>query len=125
MADQNTRLPTHRLELAHIRGIAAPERRPRRVPVRVRLLVTLATMFVIGSAAPRSDASSLDPAAWRGDARFLVAAIDSIHPRPYRVHARAVWDSAAADLERRLPTLRYDQAVGAFSRLIGLLGDGH
>ncbi|TMQ57867.1 MAG: hypothetical protein E6K72_03215 [Candidatus Eisenbacteria bacterium] len=41
------------------------------------------------------------------------------------MHRRASWDSAAADLERRLPALRYDQAVAGISRLIGMLGDGH
>jgi len=70
-------------------------------------------------------AASLDPTTWRGDARFLVAAVDSIHPRPYRFHSRAQWDSAAAALEQRLPSTRYDQAVAGFSELIALLGDGH
>jgi len=76
-------------------------------------------------AAPAAAAQSTDPSAWRGDARFLVAAIDSLHPRPDRWLRRAALDSAAEDLERRLPTLRYDQAVAGFSRLIGLLHDGH
>jgi hypothetical protein len=75
--------------------------------------------------APCAVGASTDPAAWRGDVRFLVAAVDSIHPRPYRWHRRASWDSAAADLERRLPAMRYDQAVAGFSRLLGMLEDGH
>src|SRR5262245_32911075 len=62
---------------------------------------------------------------WRGDARFLVAAVDSIHPRPYRFHGRAAWDSAAAALEESLPTIAYPQAIAAFSRLLGMLEDGH
>jgi hypothetical protein len=62
---------------------------------------------------------------WRGDARFLVSAVDSIHPLPYRWHRRAAWDSAAAELEGRLPTMRYDQAVAGFSQLLGMLRDGH
>ena len=57
--------------------------------------------------------------------RFLRAAIDSLHPRPYRAHSRAEWDSAGRDLERRLPSLRYHEAVAAFSAFVGLLGDGH
>jgi hypothetical protein len=75
-------------------------------------------------AAPATPAK-LDPATWQGDARFLVAEVDSIHPRPYRWHRRAEWDSAAASLEERLPALRYDQAVADFSRMIGMLRDGH
>ena len=85
----------------------------------------LAAALALASAAGNARAASLDPATWRGDARFLVAAVDSIHPQPYRSYRRAAWDSAAADLERRLPTLRYDQAVAGFSRLLGMLGDGH
>ena len=89
-----------------------------------RFLVLVMTL-ALASAAACARAASLDPAAWRGDARFLVAAVDSIHPQPYRWKRRAAWDSAAADLERRLPTLRYDQAVAGFSQLLGMLGDGH
>ena len=72
-----------------------------------------------------SQAASLDPASWRGDPQFLVAAVDSLHPKPYRLFKRAQWDSAAADLDRRLPTLRYDQAVAGLARLLGMLGEGH
>jgi len=95
--------------------------------MRRRLVTTfaMAAALVISASAPRARASSLDPATWRGDARFLVAAIDSIHPRPYRFHRRAEWDSAAAALEQRLPSLRYDQAVAGFSQFLALLGDGH
>ncbi len=90
----------------------------------LRILVCTVTLAV--AIAPRCGfAASLEPAAWRGDARFLVAAVDSIHPRPYHWNRRAAWDSAAGDLEARLPTMRYDQAVAGFSRLLGMLRDGH
>lgn len=89
-----------------------------------RFLALIATIALV-IFAPCARAASLDPAAWRGDARFLVAAVDSIHPQPYRWYRRAAWDSAAADLEGRLPTLRYGQAVSGFSQLLGMLRDGH
>jgi hypothetical protein len=85
----------------------------------------LAVLAAAALAAPAPAATSLNPATWRGDPQFLVAAVDSLHPKPYRIYRRAAWDSAAADLDRRLPTLRYDQAVAGFSRLIGMLGEGH
>jgi hypothetical protein len=88
----------------------------------------LAWLLVVASCvstAPALAAPSPDPATWRGDVRFLTAAIDSLHPRPYRAHSRAEWDSAASALERRLPSLRYHEAVAAFSAFVGLLGDGH
>lgn len=88
------------------------------------LSLALAATLLLASAAPVR-AASLDPATWRGDARFLAAAVDSIHPRPYRFVRREALDSAAADLDRRLPALRYDQAVAGFSRLLAMLGDGH
>src|SRR5436190_6446525 len=38
---------------------------------------------------------------------------------------RAQWDSAAADLEARLPGLRSEQGIAALSQLLGKLRDGH
>jgi hypothetical protein len=99
--------------------------------LRTRLLNLTLTAALAASltlaAAPSlaAAAANLDPSSWRGDPQFLVAAVDSLHPKPYRIYRRAAWDSAAVDLDRRLPTLRYDQAVAAFSRLIGMLGEGH
>jgi hypothetical protein len=86
---------------------------------------SLTLALVLSCIASRAPAASLDPSAWRGDARFLASAVDSIHPQPYRWHRRAEWDSVAAGLERNLPGMRYDQAVAGFSRLLGLLRDGH
>jgi hypothetical protein len=86
--------------------------------------LVLAAVILLAVAA-RARGAPLEPASWRGDVRFLVAAVDSIHPRPYRFFKRAAWDSAAADLEGRLPGLRADQAIGAISRLLGMLHDGH
>jgi len=88
-------------------------------------MAMLGALAAILCATAMARAASLDPASWRGDARFLVAAVDSIHPRPYRFHRRAEFDSAAAALEQRLPSLRYDRAVAGFSELLALLGDGH
>jgi hypothetical protein len=96
-----------------------------------RSSVTLANRLAIGIgvglllAISAAYADSLDPATWRGDPQHLVAAVDSLHPKPYRIFRRAAWDSAAADLDRRLPTMRYDQALAGFSHLIGMLGEGH
>ena len=77
------------------------------------------------AAAPHARGAASEPASWGGDVRFLVAAVDSIHPEPYRFFKRAAWDSATADLERRLPSLRADQAIAALSQLVGMLRDGH
>jgi hypothetical protein len=80
--------------------------------------MALAWAVAAGAAPP-------DPAAWAGDARFLVAAVDSTHPEPFRRHPRAEWAAAAESLERRLPGLDYAQAVGGLARLLALAADGH
>ncbi|MGH3054435.1 MAG: S41 family peptidase, partial [Gaiellaceae bacterium] len=99
---------------------------------RARVLSLAAALIstLLGLSAPLppssiAHASSLDPGSWRGDPQFLVAAVDSLHPRPYRLFKRVQWDSAAANLDRRLPTLRYDQAVAGLAQLLGMLGEGH
>jgi hypothetical protein len=92
-----------------------------RSPVPSLVLAALIALV----AAPRARAAASEPASWRGDVRFLVAAVDSIHPAPYRFFKRAAWDSATADLERRLPNLRPEQAIAALSQLLGMLRDGH
>ena len=94
---------------------------PRLFP-RAPLLVAL---LAVATSPPAPRAASLEPATWRGDVRVLVSAVDSLHPRPPRGPHRAAWDSAAAELERTLPTMRYDQAVAGFSRLLAMLRDGH
>lgn len=65
------------------------------------------------------------PADWASDVRALVAAMDSIHPAPYRIHSREQWAGEAAALEVRVPTLRYHEFVAELGRLIALAGDGH
>jgi hypothetical protein len=84
----------------------------------------VAALVVLG-AAVRGHCAGNEPASWRGDAHYLVAVIDSIHPRPYRFCKRAAWDSAADDIERRLPSLRADQGIAELSRMLGMLRDGH
>jgi hypothetical protein len=84
----------------------------------VAALVTLA-------AVPPGHGAASEAVSWRGDVRFLVAAVDSIHPRRYRVFKRAAWDSAATDLDARLPGMRADQAIASISALLGQLRDGH
>ena len=65
------------------------------------------------------------PAEWAADVRALLAAMDSIHPDPYRIHPRAEWERLAAEIEARVPTLRYHQFVAELARLVALAADGH
>jgi hypothetical protein len=85
------------------------------------VVAALATLTL----AARGRCASSEAVAWRDDVRFLAAAVDSIHPRPYRFFKRAAWDSATTSLEARLPGMRADQAIAALSELLGKLRDGH
>lgn len=70
-------------------------------------------------------AQSTDPAEWLADVDYLLAAMDSIHPAPYRKTSREGWESAARQLKARLPGLRYHEAVAGIARLVALAADGH
>src|SRR5262249_30991936 len=91
----------------------------------MRFALALAASLAVLIAATLARAQSADPGKWGGDARALGAAIGSLYARPGSWLRQVPLDSAAEDLERRLPSLRYDQAVAGFSRLIALLHDGH
>src|SRR5438552_3130092 len=84
----------------------------------------VAAVLLAPLASPASPAGS-SAVAWRGDARFLAAAFDSLHPAPYRHHTRLEWAAAAESLERRLPSLAPADAVAGLARLAALAGDGH
>ena len=64
-------------------------------------------------------------AAWRSDLALLRRELPTRHPAPFLNVTRARWDSAAAALDRRLPSLSRDLALVEFMRLVALLGDAH
>ncbi len=82
----------------------------------------LALACLLPSAAP---AQSNDPAEWLADVDYLLAALDTIHPAPYRVTSRDGFEAAARDLKTRLPGLSYHEAVAGIARLVALAADGH
>lgn len=62
---------------------------------------------------------------WRHDIDYLVAEARRMHSGPDRPAFSAAFDSAAADLRARVPTLTNDRIVVELGRLMTLLGDGH
>lgn len=62
---------------------------------------------------------------WQRDIDHLVAEARRMHSGPDRPAFSAAFDSAAADLRRRVPTLTNDRIVVELGRLMTLLGDGH
>lgn len=70
-------------------------------------------------------AAQQDGPDWAREIQFLLRAVDSIHPAPYRVHSKASWEAAASALIRELPTLRDHEIVVGMARLTGMAADGH
>lgn len=62
---------------------------------------------------------------WRHDIDHLVAEARRMHSGPDRPASSAAFDSAAADLRVRVPTLTNDRIVVELGRLMTLLDDGH
>jgi hypothetical protein len=92
----------------------------------IRLILTASVLTACGLGRPAQlAAQSGDPATWVGDVEVLLQAMDSIHPNPYRVNPREEWVAAVRTLERRLPSLRYHEAVSGFAQLVALAADGH
>ena len=90
--------------------------------MRSFLFVVLLSAAAPGVAAPAAPAGV---AAWRSDLALLRRELPARHPAPFLKVSRARWDSAAAALERRLPSLNRDQALVGFMSLVAMLGDAH
>ena len=84
----------------------------------------LAVAFCVAMAATAS-AAPTGTDAWRAGLETLRRELPVRHPAPFLNVTRAAWDSAAADLERRLPSLTQNQALVGVMRLVTLLGDAH
>ncbi len=64
-------------------------------------------------------------ATWRASLKLLTSELPKRHPAPFLQISEARWDSAAASLDRRLPSLSRNQALVGFMQLVTLLGDAH
>jgi hypothetical protein len=62
---------------------------------------------------------------WRADLKLLTSELPKRHPAPFLRISQAQWDSAAASLDRRLPSLSRNQILVGFMQLITLLSDAH
>ncbi|MFI5371421.1 MAG: hypothetical protein ACHQ52_07660 [Candidatus Eisenbacteria bacterium] len=74
------------------------------------------------SAAPAAG-SEVD--AWHADLQTLTRELPNRHPAPFLQVSHARWDSAAASLDRRLPTLSRNQILVGVMQLVAMLGDAH
>lgn len=90
--------------------------------MKLALPLVLASCLAIAAAA---GAATTGPDAWRAGLQTLRRELPARHPAPFLNVTRAAWDSAAADLDRRLPSLTRNQALVETMRLVAMLGDAH
>ena len=81
------------------------------------------TLILLIEAAPHARAQ--DAGAWAADVDTLIASIRRIHPNPHRVFRPSAFDSVAAAVKARLPSLSPHAAALETQRLLAMVGDGH
>ena len=96
---------------------------------RARMLAfTLVTGFLALPATAARSQSLGDTARvrkWREDLHFIVDRVTTVHPRPFAFSSRAGFDSAAAAIERRIPSTDDAGLTIECMRMVAALGDGH
>jgi hypothetical protein len=90
-------------------------------------LLTLLTLvpFAPGAGALAATSPPLDAEGWRQDLAVIARELPARHPNLFHRMSHAAWDSAVADVDRRLPSMTRDQAIVAFMQLVALSRDGH
>jgi hypothetical protein len=93
-----------------------------RSPVIAVLLLMVAAPV---AAQETSSARVSDVASWREDLHTLAAELPNRHPKAFYRTPQSQFDSAVADLDRRLPALTRNQAVVGLMHIVALVHDGH
>ena len=95
-------------------------------------LIALATLVVPplhAASAQQSPAQQapapLSAAQWRDDLRFMMQRLPELHANLYHAATKATFDSAAAALDARIPSLSRDEIIVGLMRIVALAGDGH
>jgi hypothetical protein len=105
-------------------------------PLRSRASRLTATVALLGASLPGTagaqDARSAQPGAatltaaqWREDLRTMMDRLPSLHNNLYHATSKASFDSAARELDARIPTLSREEIVMEMARIVALAGDGH
>ena len=64
-------------------------------------------------------------ASWREDLAYMAREMARRHRNLYHTISRAQFDSAVAELDRRIPSLARHQVIVEMARIAALIGDGH
>ncbi|HUK12812.1 MAG TPA: hypothetical protein VLW17_05875 [Thermoanaerobaculaceae bacterium] len=87
---------------------------------------TLAGALLAGSAfAATPAAPALDAEQWREDLRYFAEQLPRIHMNAFHAVTRERFEAAVGELDRQIPSLRREQIVVGFAKLVAMLADGH
>lgn len=89
----------------------------------MRRLLLLALLLTTTVVTPCHSAPTVTT--WRADLKLLTSELPKRHPAPFLRVSQARWDSAAASLDRRMPSMSRNQILVGFMQLITLLSDAH
>ena len=89
------------------------------------LLPLAATLLASAALAQPAPKRPLDAEMWRADLRVLAEQLPKVHPNAFHEMTREQFEQAVRDLDRRIPTLRRDQILAGFARLVAMVRDGH
>jgi hypothetical protein len=94
----------------------------------MRALALLATLVVPSQTLQSQGASTtkaLGTEQWRADLKYMMSEMEKRHANLYHATPRTVFDSAAKDLEARIPSLARHEIIAEMMKIVALTGDGH
>ena len=93
------------------------------MPMRLSALLPVALLLSSHSATAQRPVLTTDQ--WRADLRTMMEALPRVHRNLYHTTSKQAFDSAAAALDARIPTLARHQIILEMARIVALAGDGH
>jgi hypothetical protein len=69
--------------------------------------------------------ATLSAEKWREDLRYLAAELPRRHKNAFHSVTRGQFESAVADLDKKIPSMQDSDIVMALSRIVAMIGDGH
>ena len=69
--------------------------------------------------------AALSAEKWREDLRYLAAELPRRHKNAFHSVTREQFESAVADLDKKIPSMQDSDIVMALSRIVAMIGDGH
>jgi hypothetical protein len=88
-------------------------------------LCVLAPTSLAGQEAPPAPRSPLTAEQWRADLRAMMEALPRVHRNVYHTTPKPAFDSAAAALDARIPSLSREEIVMEMAGIVAMVGDGH